>query len=169
MVALWHRVSVKPLFMWCDIIYIICSRKWTGTYSSVVNTASDYESWSNIVKRDREEMFSVTESANPSFWMSFADWVTHMDYFDICALPTKLSDSGEPYHSVEKRRSGFFQGHSDTVKLKLSIGARRNIFVQTLLDTPASYSMSPFCCKLLVKDRLGKIIRPRLPLVFFFE
>ena len=78
----------------------------------------------------------------------------------------KLTDSGEPYHSTEKRRSGFFQGQSDTVKLKLSIGARRNIFIQTILDTSLPYARSPFCCKLLVKDRLGKIIRPRLPLQY---
>ena len=69
------------------------TRKWTGKYSSVVNTKEDYESWSSIVKSDREEMFEVTESVNPSFWMSFNDWVTHMDYFDICALPTKEKGS----------------------------------------------------------------------------
>ena len=81
---------------------------------------------------------------------------------DKCRISTLLS--GEPIHSTEKRRSGYFQGKSDTVKLKLSIGARRNIFLQTLLDTQLPYGKSAFCCKLLVKDRLGKIIRPRLPL-----
>ena len=57
-----------------------------------MNTASDYESWSSIVKRDRDEMFLVTETVNPSFWMSFSDWVTNMDFFDICGLPTKVLD-----------------------------------------------------------------------------
>ena len=58
----------------------------------MVNTAADYESWSSIVKKDRDEMFLVTETVNPSFWMSFSDWVTNMDFFDICALPTKVLD-----------------------------------------------------------------------------
>ena len=49
-------------------------------------------------------------------------------------------------------------------KIKLKVGARRNIFLQTLLDTRASY-ISNFCCsKLILKDSKGKIIRPRLPL-----
>ena len=52
---------------------------------------------------------------------------------------------------------------------KLKVGARRNIFLQTLLDTRASYT-SNFCCsKLILKDSKGKIIRPRLPLQVAFR
>ena len=62
-----------------------------------------------------------------------------------------------------------YRTHNIEIVSKLKVGARRNIFLQTLLDTRASY-ISNFCCsKLILKDSKGKIIRPRLPLQVLFS
>ena len=115
---------------------------------------------------------------------NFSDWVTIFDSFDICHIPSSSHpDTEEPCFHREERCTGQF-GPNTTItfqerfdhlsknskiddfetKIKLKVGARRNIFLQTLLDTRASY-ISNFCCsKLILKDSKGKIIRPRLPL-----
>lgn len=114
----------------------------------------------------------------------FSDWVTILDSFDICHIPSSSHpDTEEPCFHREERCTGQFGpnttitfqerfyypskyskiDHFETTR-KLKVGARRNIFLQTLLDTRASY-ISNFCCsKLILKDSKGKIIRPRLPL-----
>ena len=114
----------------------------------------------------------------------FSDWVTIFDSFDICHIPSSSHpDTEEPCFHREERCTGQF-GPNTTITFqerfnypskypkiddfettrKLKVGARRNIFLQTLLDTRASYISNFSCSKLILKDSKGKIIRPRLPL-----
>ena len=92
-----------------------------------------------------------------------SDWVSHFDSFDLCKIPTTSDDNNVPKFNREQSCSGIFNGES-CFEFDLKVGARRNIFIQTLIDTKSSYLRNYYCCKLILKDAKGKIIRPRLPL-----
>jgi len=133
---------------------------WNGKWAY-----DDDTSWSSLEKT-KVKLLKGRMHHNGSFWMEFSDWVTIFDSFDICHIPSSSHpESEEPCFHREERCSGQF-GSNGTITFQLKVGARRNIFLQTLLDTRASY-ISNFCCsKLILKDSKGKIIRPRLPLQY---
>ena len=65
--------------------------------------------------------------------MCYKDWVELFTSFDVCLLPSKLSRSG-PCFDAESIVNGVFEEDQPIIKVKMSVSAKRNVFLQCLLD-----------------------------------
>ena len=91
--------------------------------------------------------------------MCYKDWVELFSRFDVCLLPTKFSRSG-PCFDAESVVNGVFEEDQPVIKVKMSVGAKRNVFLQCLFD--CNIKPKP---RILVnlKDENEEYIKPILP------
>ena len=91
--------------------------------------------------------------------MCYKDWVELFSSFDVCLLPSKLSRSG-PCFDAESVVNGVFEEDLPVKKVKMSVGAKRNVFLQCLFDC----DIKPKPDILVnLKDENEEYIKPILP------
>ena len=67
--------------------------------------------------------------------MCYKDWIELFSSFDVCLLPSKFSESRSgPCFDAESVANGVFEEDQPVIKVKMSVGAKRNVFLQCLLD-----------------------------------
>lgn len=92
--------------------------------------------------------------------MCYKDWVTLFSRFSVCLLPMEFEHG--PSFGDEQFISGSFQ-QSSKIAIELKVIARRNFFIQTLLDCNIASAKEEQLLLVNMIDKDGKYVYPRLP------
>ena len=96
--------------------------------------------------------------------MCYKDWIELFSSFDVCLLPSKFSESRSgPCFDGESVVNGVFEEDQPVIKAKMSVGAKRNVFLQCLLDCNIEFAKTNQFISVDVKDENEEYIRPILP------
>ena len=83
--------------------------------------------------------------------MCYKDWVELFGCFDVCLLPSKMSRSG-PCFDAESVVNGVFEEDLPVKKIKMSVGAKRNVFLQCLFDCTIEFAKTNQFISVDLKD-----------------
>ena len=96
--------------------------------------------------------------------MCYKDWIELFSSFDVCLLPSKFSEcrSG-PCFDAESVVNGVFEEDQPVIKVKMSVGAKRNVFLQCLFDCNIEFAKTNQFISVDLKDENEEYIKPILP------
>ena len=93
--------------------------------------------------------------------MCYKDWIELFSSFDVCLLPSKFSESRSgPCFDAESVVNGVFEEDQPKIKIKMSVGAKRNVFLQCLFDCDIEAEQD---ISVDLRDENQEYIKPILP------
>ena len=96
--------------------------------------------------------------------MCYKDWIELFSSFDVCLLPSKFSESRSgPCFDAESVVNGVFDEDQPVIKVKMSVGAKRNVFLQCLFDCNIEFAKTNQFISVDLKDENEEYIKPILP------
>ena len=96
--------------------------------------------------------------------MCYKDWIELFSSFDVCLLPSKFSESRSgPCFDAESVVNGVFEEDQPVIRVKMSVGAKRNVFLQCLLDCNIEFAKTNQFISVDLKDENEEYIKPILP------
>ena len=96
--------------------------------------------------------------------MCYKDWIELFSSFDVCLLPSKFSESRSgPCFDAESVVNGIFEEDQPVIRVKMSVGAKRNVFLQCLLDCNIEFAKTNQFISVDLKDENEEYIKPILP------
>ena len=96
--------------------------------------------------------------------MCYKDWIELFSSFDVCLLPSKFSESRSgPCFDAESVVNGIFEEDQPVIRVKMSVGAKRKVFLQCLLDCNIEFAKTNQFISVDLKDENEEYIKPILP------
>ena len=121
--------------------------------------------WSrSVLNVHFKKHFCSIQREDGAFWMCYKDWIELFSSFDVCLLPSKFSESRSgPCFDAESVVNGVFEEDQPVIKVKMSVGAKRNVFLQCLFDCNIEFAKTNQFISIDLKDENEEYIKPILP------